>query len=228
MTPDRDAAAAVALAAPVEQAAQWLLGRRVVHGQVVLRVTEVEAYADHGDPASHAWRGRTDRNSVMFGPAGYAYVYRSYGVHWCLNIVAGPDRAAAAVLLRAGQIVGGISTAASRRPPASGEHQLARGPGRLTQALGVDARQQGVDMLDARSTLRLLNPAGDAASDGLPPEGVARGPRVGVSRAADVAWRFWLRGDASVSAYRRSPRAPKDAGSGEGDCCHEHRSPGRA
>jgi DNA-3-methyladenine glycosylase len=226
VTPDRDGAAAVALAAPVEQAAQWLLGRRVVHGHVVLRVTEVEAYADHGDPASHAWHGRTDRNSVMFGPAGHAYVYRSYGVHWCLNIVAGPDRSAAAVLLRAGQIVGGISTAANRRPAASGEHELARGPGRLTQALGVDARHQGVDMLDARSALRLLHPAGDAASGGPPPEGVACGPRVGVSRAANVAWRYWLRGDPSVSTYRRSPRAPKEACSGEGDCCHEHRSPG--
>ncbi|CAN5801049.1 DNA-3-methyladenine glycosylase [soil metagenome] len=209
MNETRDEAAAAELSAPVAQAAFSLLGRRLAHGDVVLRLTEVEAYGGEGDPASHAWRGRTPRNQTMFGPAGVAYVYRSYGLHWCLNVVAEPDGLAAAVLLRAGQVLEGVTVATARRASARQPHELARGPGRLTQALGVDVGQQGADLLRRGSELQLLPP--DPAAGAPAVEDVACGRRVGVSRAANLPWRFWLRGDPTVSAYRRSPRAPKPA-----------------
>lgn len=208
------------MSAPVEQAAAALLGSLVAAGDVVLRLTEVEAYGGADDPASHAWRGRTTRNAIMFGPAGFAYVYRSYGIHWCLNVVAGPDGDPAAVLLRAGEVVDGMGSAVARRPAARQRHELANGPGRLAQALGVTGEHNGLDLLHSAAPLHLVvDPAPRTAP-------VASGPRVGVSRGADVSWRYWLRDDPSVSVYRRSPRAPKAAGSGGGDCCHEHRSPG--
>ena len=188
------------MSAPVAQAAVALLGRRLVVGGVALRLTEVEAYDGERDPASHAWRGRTARNAVMFGPAGFAYVYRSYGVHWCLNVVTGHPGAASAVLLRAGEIVLGQSAASARRPAVRRPHELASGPGRLTLALGIDGSHDGTDLLDPSSPVRIL-----PAEAPVPP--IASGPRVGVSRAVDVPWRFWLRDDPTVSTYRRSPRA---------------------
>lgn len=203
----RDRAALAALSLPVEQAAVALLGRLLALDGVVLRLSEVEAYGGQHDPASHAWRGRTAGNRVMFGAAGIAYVYRSYGIHWCLNVVTGTAGEGAAVLLRAGEVVSGLRAASARRPAAKRSAELARGPGRLTQALGVHGGHSGVDLLCPRSPLRLLPaPVGDAAS-----HRVDSGPRVGVSRAADVPWRFWIRDDPTVSAYRRSPRAPASA-----------------
>ncbi len=193
--------AAEALARPVTEAAVALLGRLLVAGPVVVRLTEVEAYDGEDDPASHAWRGRTARNAVMYGPAGFAYVYRSYGVHWCLNVVTGTDGRASAVLLRAGEVVDGVAQARYRRPAARTQRELARGPGRLTATLGIHGGHGGTDLLDPASPVRLL------PAQGVRPE-PARGPRVGVSRAADVAWRFWLPDEPSVSAYARSPRAP--------------------
>lgn len=191
-----------ALSAPVEQAAVALLGRLVVAGDVVVRLTEVEAYGGADDPASHAWRGRTARNAIMFGPAGFAYLYRSYGIHWCLNVVAGPDGDPAAVLLRAGEVVEGMESVAQRRPAARSRRELASGPGRLTRAMGVDGDHNRADLLGPAAPLGLV--------PGPPPPtaAVACGPRVGVSRAADLGWRFWLRGEPTVSVYRRSPRAP--------------------
>lgn len=196
----RDGEAAAALSAPVAQAAVALLGRRLVVGEVALRLTEVEAYDGERDPASHAWRGRTARNAVMFGPAGFAYVYRSYGIHWCLNVVTGHPGTASAVLLRAGEIVAGEGVARARRPAVRLPSELASGPGRLTLALGIDGSHDGTDLLDPISPVRLL-----PAEDPVPP--IATGPRVGVSRAADVPWRFWLKGHPTVSTYRRSARA---------------------
>jgi len=193
--------AAEALARPLTEAAVALLGRLLVAGPVVVRLTEVEAYDGEDDPASHAWRGRTARNVVMYGPAGFAYVYRSYGVHWCLNVVTGTEGRASAVLLRAGDVVGGLAQARSRRPAARTQRELARGPGRLTSALDIHGGHGGSDLLDPGSPVRLL------PAQGPVPEPV-RGPRVGVSRAADVPWRFWLPDEPSVSAYARSPRAP--------------------
>jgi len=206
VTRDADGlAVARLLQRPVAEAAVALLGSRLVAGPVEVRLTEVEAYDGEHDPASHAWRGRTTRNAVMFGPAGLAYVYRSYGVHWCLNVVTGSVGRASAVLLRAGEVVAGRAEASLRRPAARTPRDLARGPGRLTSVLGIHGGEDGhdgTDLLDPRSPVRLL------ARDGPPVAEPVRGPRVGVSRAADLAWRFWLPGEPSVSAYVRSPRAP--------------------
>jgi len=188
---------AALLAGPVDAAARGLLGCLVSANGVTVRLSEVEAYAGTGeDPASHAHRGRTPRNAVMFGPAGYAYVYFTYGMHWCLNVVCGVEGAASAVLLRAGAVVDGLAAAQARRPGAA-DRDLARGPARLTQALGIAAESNGVCLLDAASTVRLQPPATP-----VDPATVRSGPRVGVAGAADVPWRFFVDGDASVSVYR--------------------------
>ena len=190
------------LSGAAPEVAPALLGARLAHrtdeGLVVVELTEVEAYDGPDDPASHAWRGRTPRNGVMFGPAGHLYVYFSYGVHWCANVVCGPDGEASAVLLRAGRVVEGAELARVRRGPRVAERSLARGPACLTQALGIDRRHGGAD-LTAGGPLGL--------TPGPAVDGVASGPRVGVSRAEDVPWRFWLAGDRTVSTYKRSPRA---------------------
>ena len=171
---------------------------------VTLRLTEVEAYSGVGmDAASHAHRGRTARNAVMFGPAGYAYVYFTYGMHWCMNVVCGQSGTASAVLLRAGSIVDGVDLARSRRLAARADFELARGPARLCAALGIDGSAYGTDLLDGASAVTLRPPAApvDTAA-------VRSGPRVGVTGAHDLPWRFWLDGERSVSVYRRhSPRS---------------------
>ena len=186
------------LTRPVWEVAPGLLGATLTHGGVTVRLTEVEAYDGGNDPASHAYRGLTPRNDVMFGPPGRLYVYFSYGMHWCANVVCGPDGSASAVLLRAGEVVSGLDVARARRGDRP-ERTLARGPANLTQALGIDRAQDGLDL---DGLLRLPDVP-------VPPAQVASGPRVGVSVAHDVPWRFWIRGDRSVSAYRRSPRAPR-------------------
>jgi DNA-3-methyladenine glycosylase len=191
----------VDLTGPVEQVARTLLGARLVHGDVVLRLTEVEAYAGESDPGSHAFRGRTPRTEVMFGPAGFAYVYFTYGMHWCMNVVTGPDGTASAVLLRAGEVVEGLDQARVRRPGAR-DRDLARGPARLTRALGIDGALGGTDLLAARSPLRL------EAGSPVDPAGIDVGPRVGVAGlGAPTPWRFWLAGDPTVSPYR--PAVPR-------------------
>ncbi len=191
---------AALLAGPVEGAARGLLGCALTAGDVTVRLTEVEAYAGTADPASHAYRGPTKRNAIMFGPAGHAYLYFTYGMHWCMNVVTGPDGEAFAVLLRAGEVVAGAQTARARRPAARRDAELARGPARLCQALGLDSAAYGLDLLDPASPVRL------AAGEPVPE--VATGPRVGVTGAHDVPWRFWIPGDPTVSAYRRhTPRS---------------------
>jgi DNA-3-methyladenine glycosylase len=198
---------------PVLEVARDLLGAVVVHGvsgegvsgerEVAVRLTEVEAYAGHVDPASHAFRGRTPRNAVMFGPAGHAYVYFTYGMHFCVNLVCGPDGEASAVLLRAGEVVAGVDTARLRRPTAA-DRDLARGPARLTKALGIDRALDGADVTRRTSPLRVH--AGDPVPDSV----VRRGPRVGVNAAAEHPWRLWVDGEPSVSAYRaHTPRSRK-------------------
>jgi DNA-3-methyladenine glycosylase len=189
------------LTGPGPQVAPALLGAvltsRTGDGLVAVVLTEVEAYDGPDDPASHAWRGRTPRNVVMFGPPGHLYVYFSYGMHWCANVVTGPDGTASAVLLRAGRVVEGHDLARARRGPRVAERGLARGPACLTQALGIGRSHDGADLLAG-------GPIG--LEPGAPPASVSIGPRVGVSRAADVRWRFWATGDETVSAYRRSVR----------------------
>jgi DNA-3-methyladenine glycosylase len=193
------------LARPVLDVAPALLGCRVRAGGVTVRLTEVEAYDGQGlDPGSHAHRGPTARNQVMFGPPGRAYVYFSYGMHWCLNVVTGPDGVATAVLLRAGEVVDGLEPARSRRPASRRDEDLARGPARLAAALGVDGSFGGVDLLDPRSALRLLPAAADRSGPhaAIAAGRLRTGPRVGLSAAADLPWRFWLAGEPSVSRYR--------------------------
>ena len=116
--------------------------------EVSARLTEVEAYEGPDDPASHAFRGPTGRNEIMFGPPGFLYVYFVYGMHWCANIVCGPPGRPSAVLIRAGEVVAGIDAARQRRPAAKQDRELARGPARLAQALGLSGTDNGVDLLD--------------------------------------------------------------------------------
>jgi DNA-3-methyladenine glycosylase len=187
------------LLGPVDVVAPALLGCWMVTdrpaGRVAVRLTEVEAYSGEGqDPASHAHRGPTPRADIMFGPPGRLYVYFSYGVHWCANVVVGPEGRGSAVLLRAGEVVVGEELARSRRPAARVDRDLARGPARLTQALGIGPDDRGTDLLDAGSTVRLHR--------GPLPSAVTAGPRVGISQATHLPWRFWETDAASVSVFR--------------------------
>ena len=187
------------LLGPVDVVAPSLLGCWLVTdrpaGRVALRLTEVEAYSGEGqDPASHAHRGPTPRAEIMFGPPGRLYVYFSYGMHWCANVVVGPEGRGSAVLLRAGDVVLGEELARSRRPAARGGRDLARGPARLTQALGIGPDDRDADLLDGSSPVRLHRRTA--------PGSVSAGPRVGISVATELPWRFWATGAASVSAFR--------------------------
>lgn len=187
---------------PVEQVAPQLLGCTVRHAGVGVRLTEVEAYGGEGDdPASHAHRGRTPRSAIMFGPAGRLYVYFTYGMHWCANVVTGPEGEASAVLLRAGEVVDGLEVARTRRPGAS-DRDLCRGPARLARALALDGELLGADLLSPSSPVRLLPIDPDQ-----PVGPVLTGPRVGVAGGADTPWRFWLAGEPTVSPYR--PAVPR-------------------
>jgi DNA-3-methyladenine glycosylase len=185
---------------PVLDVARDLLGAVIEHGGVRVRITEVEGYDGANDPASHAFRGQTARNRVMFGLPGHAYVYFTYGMHFCVNLVCGPPAVASAVLLRAGEVIDGVTLTAERRPRST-PRDLARGPARLTQALAIDRGLDGADVTRAGSPLRVL------AGEPVPDDRVRCGPRVGVSRAIDRPWRFWTDGESSVSPYR--PHVPK-------------------
>lgn len=191
------------LAGPVLDAAPGLLGSVLESsspdGTVAVRLTEVEAYDGPDDPGSHAYRGPTPRNEVMFGPPGRLYVYFTYGMHFCMNVVCGPPGTPSAVLLRAGEIVTGEALARSRRPGVTAAKELARGPARMCVALGIDRTHNGVDLTDPASPVRLL--------PGTYEGPVSTGPRVGLREAADRPWRFWATGDPTVSAYR--PHVPK-------------------
>jgi DNA-3-methyladenine glycosylase len=180
--------------------ARRLLGRELTAHGVTLRITEVEAYGGITDPASHAYT-RTARSEIMYGPPWRLYVYRSYGLHHCANIVTGPTEQAAAVLLRAGSVVDGLELARLRRGPAVPDERLARGPGNLAEALDLTLDDLGTDVLTSADVR--LGPEVDPGDD------ILSGPRVGVARAADVPWRFWLAGEPSVSAYRRNPRVAR-------------------
>jgi DNA-3-methyladenine glycosylase len=194
---------------PAPEVAPQLLGCVLVHetsrGLVAVQLVEVEAYTGLTDPASHAFRGKTARNAVMFGEPGHAYVYFTYGMHFCLNLVCQPDGEAAAVLLRAGQVVAGQELAAARRRTVRADAlRLASGPARLCQALGIDRAQNGADVCGPPGPLRVLGRGSGAATR---PVAVAQGPRVGVRDGAEVAWRFWIDGHPAVSAYR--PHVPR-------------------
>lgn len=188
----------LAPASDVPETARSLLGWQLSANGVTVRLTEVEAYSGTGDdPASHAHRGPTPRNTIMYGPAGFAYLYFVFGVHWCLNLVVGEEGAAAAVLLRAGEVVDGIGPARARRGGVA-DRDLARGPARLVVALGLDGSANATSMVDGAGPIALAPPT--CAVD---PGSIAAGPRVGVAAAHDVPWRFWIEGDPTVSPYRR-------------------------
>lgn len=181
----------------VDVAAKALLGWRLTANGVTVRLTEVEAYSGLGiDPASHAHRGVTNRNAVMFGPAGRLYVYQIYGMHFCANIVCGEEGRAAAVLLRAGEVVDGLDTARERRPAARRDADLAAGPAKLMQVLALNRAANDTSVIDGTGPATLAAPEEEI-------DVIAAGPRVGVTSALDVPWRFWVSGDPTVSAYRR-------------------------
>lgn len=198
------------LAGDPVKAAKALLGAVLTKGAVSALVVEVEAYGGPldgpwPDAAAHSYRGPTPRNRVMFGGPGRLYTYRSHGIHVCANVSCGPEGAAAAVLLRAAAIESGVDNALARRGSTVAVAGLARGPGNLCSALAITMEDNGVDLFDSGS------PVGLQLRHGVGP--ISAGPRVGVSRAADRNWRFWLTGRSEVSAYRRSPRAPGLGGS---------------
>lgn len=194
---------------PSVEVAPLLLGA-IVHGRgVSVRLTEVEAYLGQLDPGSHAFRGPTRRNAVMFGPSGHLYTYFTYGMHTCANIVCGPDGVATGVLLRAGEVIDGIELARERRLSTRGDADLARGPARLTVALGITLADGGADL--ANGAIRL-----EAAPH--PVAAYASGPRTGVAGEGGTdayPWRFWIPGDPTVSPYKaaavRNAR-PRSAG----------------
>jgi DNA-3-methyladenine glycosylase len=193
-------------AGDVLDVAPALLGATITHAGVTVRLTEVEAYAGTSDPGSHAFRGPTPRTEVMFGRAGHLYVYFTYGMHWCANVVCGPDGAASAVLLRAGEVVGGDDLAAARRAGVA-RRDWARGPARLATTLALRGEQSGLDACMPRGPVTFASPVRSPAA-----ALVRTGPRVGVSGAGGDAaaypWRFWLDGEPTVSPYRPAkPRA---------------------
>ncbi|KPN18031.1 MULTISPECIES: DNA-3-methyladenine glycosylase [unclassified Arthrobacter] len=201
-----------ALAVPATEAAPWLLGavlrRESPDGDVAVRITEVEAYLGEADPGSHAFRGRSARNATMFGPAGHLYVYFTYGMHYCANVVCGEAGQATGLLLRAGEIVEGHGTARRRRKEPKTDLDLARGPARLAQALGIDRELNGADVFSGPLRLELPPQPADPAR-------ISVGPRVGVSGeggGAAFPWRFWLTGEPTVSKYRPAVVRRRPAG----------------
>jgi len=146
------------------------------------RIVETEAYMQH-DPASHSFNGPTSRNSVMFGPPGRLYVYRSYGIHWCANVVTGVERDGQAVLLRALVPVDGLEVMRSRRAGRP-DRELCNGPGKLCAALGIDGDDNGIDLTGVSSAIRIVDDGSEVT------EAVSVGPRIGITKAVDTPWRF--------------------------------------
>ena len=213
------------------EVAPHLLGARLTANGVTVRLTEVEAYGGVAqDPGAHSFRGMTRRNATMFGPPGHIYVYFTYGMHWCANVVCSPEGESSAVLLRAGEVIDGIDLARSRRVNARNDAELARGPARLTTALALTGADDGAPLeigpalpAEAGAEAEAVVPvdaAAKAAAKALEPDGTPirlelaaeppgtflTGPRTGVSGpggdATAYPWRFWLPGEPSVSPYR--------------------------
>ena len=197
------------------EVARDLIGCRLVHRlpdgeRLMLRLVEVEAYlGDGSDPASHAHRGPTARNRAMFGPAGRLYAYRSYGIHTCVNVVCGATGEASAVLLRAGEPVQGAARMCSLRGLAVGAdpRRIASGPGRFAEALGLSLENDGHSLL--RGALTIWPRSADAAQPHI-----ETGPRVGITKASDLPYRYFDSGSACVSPFRSGGRKRKPSGSG--------------
>jgi DNA-3-methyladenine glycosylase len=171
----------------VHKVAPDLIGATLLLDGIGGRIVEVEAY-HHTDPAAHSFRGRTPRNAVMFGPPGFAYVYRSYGIHWCLNFVCEPEGSASAVLVRALEPLEGLGRMRRRRRLAD-ERLLCSGPGRLCQALGVTIAHNGLPLDRAPFTLIARTAVAE----------VACGVRIGITKAAELPWRYGLAGSRFLS-----------------------------
>jgi DNA-3-methyladenine glycosylase len=177
-----------------------LLNKVLVVGGRSARIVEVEAYAGGEDPASHAFRGPTPRNQVMFGPAGHLYVYFTYGMHWCANAVCGDVGSASAVLLRAGAPLTGIDAMRAARPAARRDRDLCSGPAKLCQALGVDGTRNGIDLVAGEGGLSIVD-------DGVAPPGrPGVSTRIGLRVGADHRWRWYVPGDPNISRARPSGR----------------------
>ena len=186
--PERPVARAALVGDPAE-IAPMLLGKVLACGDRAGRIVEVEAYGDGDDPASHAHRGPTTRSSTMFGPSGHLYVYRSYGVHWCANVVAHLEGRAGAVLVRALAPHRGVEAMREARGGPARAVDVANGPGKLCQALGITGAHDGVDLTDPGSPVRLID-------DGTPPPHEPTvGPRIGISKAVERPLRFSVPGD---------------------------------
>lgn len=178
-----------------------LLNKVLVHAGRAARIVEVEAYAGGEDPGSHAFRGQTRRNAVMFGPPGHLYVYFTYGMHWCANAVCGEEGWASAVLLRAGAPLAGVDEMYLARPKARRERDLCSGPAKLCQALGLDGGHDGDDLVGGGGAVLL--------DDGTPPPrapGVST--RIGLSAGQEHPWRWYVAGDPNVSGPRGHLRPP--------------------
>lgn len=190
---------------PALQVAPDLLGKVLVNtaGRTAARIVETEAY-DQDEPACHGHNGPTPRNQVLFGTPGHAYVYFTYGMHWCVNAVTGRNGRGEGVLLRAAVPVTGSASMRQRRgdrfADGTSDRDLLRGPACLTKAMGLDGNDNNRDLSDPAGSLRL-------ADDGCRPDVIDRGPRVGVRLAPDLAWRFWVHGSPNVSRYARHPKA---------------------
>lgn len=178
-------------ARPAQVVARELVGKILALGETVGRIVETEAYLGREDRAAHAWRGVTDRTRVLFGPPGRVYVYLIYGMHECLNLVAEPEGVPGCVLIRAAEPLAGLEQMRARRPKARRERDLARGPGRLTQAFGIDRRLNGADA--AQGPLRVHVPEGAEEFE------IQVTPRIGVRYCQDWPLRFVLRGSAYSS-----------------------------
>ncbi len=177
------------------EVAPELLGKVLVHGRRRARVVEVEAYCGAGDPASHAYRGRTRRNATMFGPPGHLYVYFVYGMHWCANVVCGPAGEAGAVLLRAVRPLEGQQEMRRSRPGAGTDRSLCDGPAKLCEAFAFDGSFDGVDLVRAERGVTVCD-------DGEVPGLAVVGPRVGLPPGHDEPWRWYVAGDPHVSRPR--------------------------
>lgn len=178
-------------ARPAIEVARDCLGKILVHGKTAGRIVETEAYLGVNDRAAHAWRGMTDRTRVIFGPPGHAYVYFIYGMYECLNFVAEPEGQAGCVLIRAVEPIAGIEAMRRRRPSAKRVEDLASGPGKLTLALGITRKQNGVDLTTSALQVRGLRDE--------PPVEIATTPRIGITHCADWPLRFLIAGNRFVS-----------------------------
>ena len=195
-----------ALAADGRAVAPTLLNKLLAHGDTVGRIVEVEAYAGSEDPASHAYRGETPRTEVMFGPAGHLYVYFTYGMHWCANVVCGEEGTATAVLIRAVAPVEGLDIMRSRRLAARRDRDLTNGPAKVCQALAIDGEHNGADVVTGDRGVLLLD-------DGTPPPAEpAVSARIGISVGVEHPWRWFVPDDPYVSSARGV--RPRDPGAG--------------